>query len=54
MTYEELLKEYQSAFATWTAAQVLHAPDGPVLIAAAVRLEEIENALERCRTPFAA
>ena len=42
------------ALEIWTAARVLYSPDGPLLIAAAVHLEEIENALEKFRTPLAA
>jgi hypothetical protein len=54
VTYQELLKEYQAALGAWTAARELYSPDGPPLIAAAVHLEEIENALDKFRTPLAA
>ena len=46
-TYTELLKAYRNALETWSRAKAMHSPDGPELIAAAVRLEEIENELQQ-------
>jgi hypothetical protein len=48
--YRELLTEYRVALALWPEARVLYGPDRPELISAAIRLQEIQDALEVYRS----
>jgi hypothetical protein len=53
-SYKELLTEHRVALDLWSKAKMLYWPDRPELISAAIRLQEIEDALEEYRALKAA
>jgi hypothetical protein len=54
LTHTELSTAYRLALERWSEAKALYSPDGPELIAAAIDLEETEEALEAFGRPVAA
>lgn len=53
-SYRKLLGEYRIVQLIWREANALYGPDGKEVIAAAIRLEELREELEKHRAPVAA
>lgn len=53
-SYRKLLGEYRTVQMIWREANALYGPDGKEVIAAAIRLEELRNEIEKLRVPVAA
>lgn len=53
-SYRSLVYEYRIVQAIWREANALEGPDGKEVIAAAIRMEELKQQIEQCRTAIAA